>query len=96
MESIFNSFVDLAKSFNTLYKMNAIWLNMPVMTSKIKTSRIIPGDKIRVECGLIVDVTDTLPATHKVVECKGTIGDTLLMFELENLETKELSTLNVK
>lgn len=96
MESVFNSFVDLAKSFNKVYPLAAIWLEKPVSTATEFTARLRKGHLIRIENGLIVNVTDTLPHTHEIIECRGTIGDTLLMFELENLETKELSTLNVK
>lgn len=96
MEGIFNSFIDLAKSFNKIYPLAAIWLNTPVQTATDKTCRIIPGHLIRVHERWIENVTPELPATHKVIECKGSIGDSALLFELENLETKELLTLKVK
>lgn len=96
MESVFNSFIDLEKSFNKVYDLSAIWLNAPVQTATEKTCRIKAGHLIRVHEGWIENVTPELPATHKVIECKGTIGDSILLFELENLETKELLTLKVK
>lgn len=96
MESIFNSFVDLAKSFNKVYPLAAIWLNNPVKTATERTARITKDHLIRVRERWIEDVTNDNPATHRVIECRGTIGDSVLFFELENLETKELSTLNVK
>lgn len=96
MESIFNSFVDLAKSFNKVYPLAAIWLNKPVQTSNEKTVRITKNHEIRILEGYIEDVTKDNPATHRVTECIGTIGDSILMLELENLETKQLSTLNIK
>lgn len=94
--SIFDNFIDLAKSFTKVYPIAAIWLNKPVQTTTERTVRITKGHLIRVRERWIEDVTDTLPATHKVIECKGTIGDSVLFFELANLETQELSTLNVK
>lgn len=96
MENVFESFIDLAKSFNKVYPLAAIWLNKPVKTTTDKTCRITKGHEIRVYERWIEDVTDTLPATHKVIECMGTIGDSILRLELENIETKQLSTLNIK
>lgn len=96
MESIFNSFVDLAKSFNKVYPLEAIWFTKPIQTATERTVRIKKDHLLRIEDKEIVNVTIECPATHKVIECKGTIGDSVLILELVNRETNELLTLNVK
>lgn len=95
-QSIFDNFVDLAKSFHKVYPIAAIWFNKPIQTATERTVRITKGHELRIEAGNVVNVTDTLPATHKVIECMGTIGDSILRLELESLETNESLTINVK
>lgn len=95
-ETIFDNFVDLAKSFNKVYPMAAIWFEKPVITSTGSKVRIAKNDCLRIGNGKICPVSESLPATHIVLECKGTIGDHILLLELQDLNTTELLTLNIK
>jgi hypothetical protein len=96
METIFDSFIDLQKSFQKVMPLAAIWLVAPVITSKGRTARIEEQDKIRVEGGWIVDIKDGNPSTHEVIECRGNIGNTILEMDIKDLKTGELSTLKLK
>lgn len=96
MGTIFNSFIDLQKSFQKVMPLSAIWLISPVITSNGRTARIEEGDKIRVEDGWIVDIKDDKPSTHEVAECRGNIGNSILEMNIKDLQTGELSTLKLK
>lgn len=96
METLFNSFIDLQKSFQKVMPLAAIWVTSPVITSKGRTARIEAGDQIRVIDGWIVDIQDGNPATHEVIECRGNIGNSILEMDIKNLETGELSILKLK
>ena len=94
--TILNSFVDLNKSFNSVMPLAAIWLESPIKTQTGKQIRITDGDLIRVVKDKIVDVTQEAKATHKVLNCKGNISNTVLFFELQHLHTNDLLTLKIK
>lgn len=99
METIFNSFIDLQKSFQKVMPLAAIWLNKPVLVVGRQTARIEAGDRLRIENDAIVDINTYLPykeATHEVLGCYGNISNTVLYFDLKNLETNELFTLKIK
>lgn len=97
METIFNSFIDLQKSFQKVMPLAAIWLDKYVrIETKNRTARIQTGDKIRVEDGRIVDIQDSKPSTHEVAECRGNIGNSILEMDIKDLQTGELSTLKLK
>ena len=96
MESLFNTFADLVSPFNKIMPIEAVWLNDPVITDSGKKWRIKAGDKVRVRLDRITNISHNLPATHRIVRCKGNLVSSVLQVELENLETKELSTLNLK
>lgn len=95
-KTIFGSLPDLANSFNKIMTLQAIYLIKPVRTSNGTTVRIEAGNKIRVKDNWIIDISPDAPATHEVLQCKGNITSTVLEFELQDLETKEISTLKVK
>lgn len=99
MGTIFNSFIDLGKSFQKVMPLAAIWLTSPVITSKGRTARIEAGDKIRVFSSfsaMICDITENWPATHEVIECRGNIGNSILEMDIKDLHTGEVSTLKLK
>lgn len=96
-ESIFDSFADLGKSFSKIMPLAAIWMtDKPIQMEGKRSVRIEKGDRLRIENSSIVDVIEDLPATHKVIGCYGNIANSILFFELENLETKETLKLNIK
>lgn len=94
--SILNQSIDLQKSLGHIYPLNAIWLTKRIKTANETTFRIRKGHELRIEGKEVLNVTPDHPATHIVLGCKGTIGDSVLFLELENLITKKLLTLNVK
>lgn len=96
--NVFEFAIDLNKSFQKIQPIAAIWLSKPVWLVGKRTARIEKNDKIRVEYRGItdIDITNDKPATHTVLECYGNISNSVLYFELENMRTKELSTLNIK
>lgn len=98
MESIlFDSLIDLNKSFQKIMPLAAIWLSKPVWLERRKSGRIEAGDRLRIENNAIADVL--LPdkqATHEVLGCYGNISNTVLYFDLKDLETNELFTLKIK
>jgi hypothetical protein len=96
METIFDSFIDLQKSFQKVMPLAAIWLISPVITSKGRTARIEGEDKIRVVDGWIVNIQDGNPATHESFFLSGNIGNTILEMDIKDLKTGELSTLKLK
>jgi len=100
METLFNSFIDLQKSFQKVMPLAAIWLKSSVVLAHGDIERITPriekGDRIRVDDGWIIDIEKDKPATHEVIECRGNIGNTILEMDIKNLETGELSTLKLK
>lgn len=95
-QTILKSLPDLGNSFNKIMPLQAIWLHKPVRTSNGTTVRIEAGNKIRVENNWIVDISPDQPATHEVIKCMGNIANTVLEFELMDLENNELTTLKVK
>lgn len=102
MEStLFESLIDLNKSFQKIMPLAAIWLSKPVAISdKDKchriTARITVGDKIRLDKGWIENISNENTATHEVLGCYGNISNTVLYFDLKDLETNELFTLKIK
>ena len=95
--NIFDTNLDLNKSLSKVNPLAAIWLiGKPIQTESERTLRISEGHKIRVANGVICDVSGSKAATHKVLSCHGNISNTVLYFELQDLETNELLTLNVK
>lgn len=89
---------DFFKHLNDLYtkqvELQAIWLNKPITTSEGRTARIAADMLVRIENNLLVDVTDQLPATHKILMCMGTCYN---QFELTviDLLTNEPSQLKI-
>lgn len=89
---------DLAKSLMSLYtesrELAAIWLNKALITAKGRTIRLAPDAEIAVVNGAVVDVTDTQPATHRVIGCYGTLVD---QFEISvvNIETLDPSIIKL-
>lgn len=97
LTNIFDTNLDLNRSLSKVKPLVAIWLTgKPIQTESERTLRISEGHKIRVTNGVICDVSGSKAATHKVLSCHGNISNTVLYFELEDLETNELLTLNVK
>lgn len=70
-----------------LFPLSAIWT-----TVTGKTTRIAVNDEITVKYGMIINSPFV---THKVVKCSGTLSDSVLQFELQDLVTDELLTLNI-
>lgn len=100
MEStLFDSLIDLNESFQKTMPLAAIWFDHPISIAGRRTARIEAGDRLRIENDAIVDINTYLPykqATHEVLGCYGNISNTVLYFDLKNLETNELFTLKIK
>lgn len=92
LDTIFNFNSSLSK----IMPLAAIWLNKPVQAGSARTVRIEAGDKIRIEDNAIVDISEGIPATHRVTGCFGNITNSILFFELEDLRTNDYLKLNVK
>lgn len=88
---VFNSILEIHEKEMTLC---AIWLNKAIQTSKRITCRISEGDLVRVDEGILKDVSADYPANYKIIECRGNISNTVLYAILENLETKEFLIIN--
>lgn len=95
MSNIFDSLVDYQKSLNRIMPLAAIWLSRAIKTDKGATVRIEKGDKVRVNDGMLCDISEDYPCSHEVIGCYGNISNTILYFELKDLTTNELLTLNV-
>lgn len=96
MKSVFTEITD---AFNPdaragLMPLDAIWLVNPVAIKDQRgniqnTVRLKRFYKIRVVNNLIVDCSDTLAPTHKIVECIGNIGSSHMFFILQQLPISE-------
>jgi len=98
MEStLFESLIDLNKSFQKTMPLAAIWFDHPISVVGKRTVRIEAGDRLRIENNAIAEIS--LPdrqATHEVLGCYGNISNTVLYFDLKDLKTNELFTLKIK
>ena len=93
-DEIFDMFNRDIKARNTQMELAAIWLEKAVVCKSGKTCRIAPGEEIRIENGLIVDILDK--PTHSVIMCMGTMTSKNLELTVMNIETNELSILHFK
>ena len=78
-----DKFEDIFRSISRLYteqrELAAIWLERPVVTGEGRTVRIAPEATVRIQDGVLVDVSPEAPVTHKVIACFGTLNS---QFEL--------------
>ena len=97
VKDIFDCAIDLNKSLTKVHPLAAIWLSKPVWLERTKSGRIEAGDRLRIENNSIVDIViPDKQATHQVIGCYGNISDTILYFELMDLQTSEITKLDIK
>lgn len=59
------------------------------------TTTLRKGMMVRVVLDTIVDVTDELPLTHTIIECRGTLYDTAFEIDCEEIGGEELITIKL-
>lgn len=96
MQNLLTSFVDLASSLNKVMALPSINLIDPLITDKGRKWNVKSGDKVRYRLGRLTDIGHNLPATHQIIRCKGNITSSILQIDLEDLQTKEILTFNLK
>lgn len=99
MNNIFEAIADIARLTTDLIELESIGLDASLRTARGRTWRLIKGDMVRVAYTgprpYLVDVIDDLPATHLVLQCKGTIYSTDLQVVCEDLDTEEIVTVKL-
>lgn len=77
-------------------KLEAIWLENPVVVNKYdEKSRIVRGDMVRIQNGMIVNSSPKEKPTHVITELTGSIDSTNLKMGLMNLISYELETIKI-
>jgi predicted ABC-type transport system involved in lysophospholipase L1 biosynthesis ATPase subunit len=77
---------------NNLFKLNAIWLNKPVLKGcGSKSVRIVIGDHLKIEEGKIIDCVGH--STHTVSAMVGTLNGMENFLTLKDITTGEELTL---
>lgn len=64
----------------------AIWYERTIQTSTERTPRLTTGHCIRVDGDKLSDVSESHPATHRIVGCHGTITSSRLSLVLVSLD----------
>jgi hypothetical protein len=90
--SLTDFFSGINDYYTKKYELAAIWLDKPLITATDRTVRICPGTEVTLQDGFLTHCTGK--PTHVVKACYGTLSNILLEFELQDLKTKEITTLN--
>jgi len=93
---LFDAIFDFNKHLTKIMPLSAIWLDNPIQMGDRKTARITAGDMIRIKGDKIENKNTASNATHEVLGCYGNIANTILYFDLKDLQTNELFTLKIK
>jgi len=95
--TMFDVLSQAMQSYTKMVGMAAIWLNKPIYINRdnqiVKASRICAGNLLSIEDGVIVDYKEHSYPHYKVVKCTGTIDNSRLEMEVQNLDTEELTTI---
>ena len=90
LEEMFKGIVD---SHTKMYQLAAYWMPSEVKTSREKKRRLVPGDEICLSHNVIVDCYGD--AEFKIISIKGTLDNSVIKMELENILDKSLKTIDV-
>lgn len=93
--SVFEAIADIAMLPTKLFRLNAIH-NVPRFHYSLGwTTTLRKGMFVRVVCDTLVDVTDELPPTHAIIECRGTLYDTAFEIDCEEIGGERLMTIKL-
>ena len=90
LQGMFKGIVD---SYTKLYEMAAVWMPSDVKTSREIKRRLVPGDEICLSNDTIVNCYGD--AEFKIISIKGTLDNSVMKMELENLITKAVKTIDI-
>ena len=90
VQEMFRNVVD---SHTKMYEMAAFWMDSTVKTSREIKRRLVPGDEICLSNDTIVNCYGD--AEYKIISIKGTLDNSVMKMELENLITKAIKTIDV-
>ena len=90
IQEMFKGIVD---SHTKMYELAAYWMHSEVKTSREIKRRLVPGDEICLSNGIIVNCYGD--AEFKIIAIKGTLDNSVIKMDLENLTDKTLKTINV-
>ena len=92
-ELVQEMFKNVVDSHTKMYEMAAYWMPSTVKTSRETKRRLVPGDEICLSHGIIVDCYGD--AEYKIISIKGTLDNSVMKMELENLINKVVKTIDV-
>ena len=90
LQEMFKGIVD---SHTKMYQLAAYWMSSEVKTSREIKRRLVPGDEICLSNDIIVNCYS--PAEFKIISIKGTLDNSVIKMELENILDKSLKTIDV-
>ena len=90
VQAMFKNVVD---THTKMFEMAAVWMPSTVKTSRETKRRLVPGDEICLSHGIIVDCYGD--AEYKIISIKGTLDNSVMKMELENLINKVVKTIDV-
>ncbi len=76
-----------------LFELAAVWMPSEVKTSREIKRRLVPGDEICLSNGIIVNCYGE--PEFKIVGIKGTLDNSVIKMELENILDKSLKTIDI-
>lgn len=93
--SVFEAISEIAMLPTKLFRLNAIH-NVPRFRYALGwTTTLRKGMMVRVVLDTIVDVTDELPPTHTIIECRGTLYDSAFEIDCEEIGGEKLVTIKL-
>lgn len=93
--SIFEAISEIAILPYKLFRLNAIH-SVPRFRAALGwTTTIRAGMMVRVVCDTIVDITDELPPTHTIIECRGTLYNSMFEIDCEEIGGDKLTTIKL-
>lgn len=90
VQEMFKGIVD---SHTKMYQLAAYWMPSEVKTSREIKRRLVSGDEICLSNNIIVNCYG--PAEFKIISIKGTLDNSVIKMELENILDKTLKTIDV-
>lgn len=102
LDTMFQSFGECFKPSTTIMELAAIWLDKPLRNygEGLRIRRLTKGDIVCVDMNVLMDymLQDFHPLLpkYRITKCTGNIDSSILKMELENIETNEHITINIK
>lgn len=93
--SVFEAISEIAMLPAKLFRLTAIH-NVPRFRYSLGWATTLrAGMMIRIVCDALVDITDELPPTHTIMECRGTLYDSKFEVDCELIGGEELITIKL-